>query len=198
MPNICSYQLKITGKTKESVLEFAEICKSNYSYDKMELPERHFSRVFEADYDVDTIEEFNGVYELVISGCCAWSFKACFMDGLHTYYNYILSYYRDKARVTNIKRECRRLNLFVEAFSEESGCEFQEHVICTPKGMLKNEVADISEMFNEEGDRVNDDIGFDWEYESFYLSDFEKYKPVHRDRTKARKRHKRKLKKNRR
>lgn len=195
MANDCNYELKISGKTKESILEFAKILKNEYDYSTFDLPERHFLRIREVEYSEDTIEEYNGVYSLVVDGYCAWSTKVCFSNGIWSYYKRFNQRFRNASRATCIQNECKRLNVFVEIFSEELGCMFQEHVICSPRGIIKSEHKNIEDMYDEDNHLVNPEIGYDWEYKEFTLEDFDKYKAISRNRSKSRRRYKRKLKK---
>lgn len=200
MPNYCDYELKVSGKTKESILDFVKSCKSEYDYSTMELPERHFSRVFEAECAEDGIQECEGVYSLVVSGYCAWSFVCCFGRGGYTYFDSFKKTLKGKSRATCIQKECKRLNIFVEAYSEELGCMFQEHVIYSPRGIVVAESKNIEGMYNDDGELVNPEVGYEWAYRDFSLNDFAEYSTIakYKSKSKARKRHKRKLKKHKR
>lgn len=195
MANSCSFELLISGKKKESVVELAKLMTVKYDYGKMELPKIHFSRVYSADFDEAKIDEYDGVYSMIVSGVCAWGVLYCFSRGEGTYYKDINKKFGNKSKATCVQNECKRLNVFVEIFGEESISMTEEHMVCSPRGILKAEEHNIEGMYNEEGWIVNPDICYNWEYEQFTLEDFEKYKPTHRDRTKSRKKHKRKLKK---
>ena len=188
MPNYCDYTMKVTGKSKESLEEFVSIIKANYDYDKGEIPVRHFCRVFDA-YSGEIIDKEDGIYEVDIDGYCAWNAYSCFSKGAHTYHDYINKTFRSRSRATCIQNECRRLNLFVEIFTEETGMAFQEHIICSPKGILKTEYKNIH--FNENEDDTYEVIdGFNCEFKSFTLADFELYKYVKKNKCRHRKKHK--------
>ena len=141
MPNYCGYSMCVKG-TKENVEEFIKVIKADYDYGTMEFThDRHLYRVFEADYD--EIEEiFDGTYQVIINGDCAWSVNSCmFENGYHRNFK---ERFPDNCKGTTVPIESERLGLDIEIFSEECGMCFQEHYIVR-KGVV--EVSDCVDWY---------------------------------------------------
>ena len=71
--------------------------------------------------------------KFIFSGYCSWSVYNCMFDGPFTDYCYICKHYRNKSKATTLINECRRLNLFIEITSEESGTNLVEYYFISPK-----------------------------------------------------------------
>lgn len=135
MPNICTYSMCVKG-TKESVEEFIKIIQADYDYHTMEFSHnRHFYRVFEAYYN-EVENMFDGSYQVIINGDCAWSVNSCMFE--NGYHKDFMERYPNQCRGTTIPMESKRLNLDIEIYSEECGMCFQEHYIVR-KGVVEVE-----------------------------------------------------------
>lgn len=147
MPNYCFYSMCTIGKKKD-VEEFIKVMQADYDYGAMEFShDRHFFRVFEADYD--EIENLgDDIYKVVISGNCAWSVGCCMFDmGHHGYYQEFKERFPNEFRGTTISAESERLNLSIEIFSEECGMCFQEHYIVIDGKIIEDECEDYYEYY---------------------------------------------------
>jgi hypothetical protein len=134
--------------TKENVEEFIKIIQADYDYGTMKFShDRHFFRVFEADYD--EVEEIGDkIYQVIINGYCAWSVNSCMLDQhFSSYYNNLKERYPNEFRGTTLIIESKRLNLDVEVYSEEGGMCFQEHYIILKGDMTCDECVDWEEYF---------------------------------------------------
>lgn len=150
MANYCYYSMCVIGN-KDGLEEFIKVIKADYNYGTMEFSyDRHLFRVFEADDD--EIEEIGpNLYQVIISGNCAWSVASCMFDNHSTsYYSSLKRDYPDAFRGTTLPLESERLNLRIEVFSEECGMEFQEHYVIINGEVIVDECVDYSEYCLEE------------------------------------------------
>lgn len=150
MPNYCNYSMCVKG-TKENVEEFIKVIQADYNYGTMEFSyDRHFFRVFEADYN--EIEELDdNIYQAIIDGYCAWSVSSCmFNNHSSSYYNALKERYPNAFRGTTLPIESKRLNLDIEVFSEEGGMCFQEHYIILKGDVVCDECVDWNEYYIDE------------------------------------------------
>lgn len=124
MANNCYFDMKIKGG-KENCFKFF---KKMESYDE----ENHFYRINPEIYD----EGFeDGEYHLCINGDCAWSIETCCRA----------SGYANGKDLFEINTH--DLGLKLEVFSEEPGCDFQEHYVYENGHCLENECVDWHEYF---------------------------------------------------
>ena len=144
MPNYCDYSMCVKG-TKENVEEFIKVIQADYDYNNMKFNyKRHLFRVFEAHCDeLEQLDE--DVYQALISGYCAWSVSSCMLE--HGYYRDIKARHPKEFRGTTLKKESKRLNLAIEVYSEECGCEFQEHYIFIDGQTKASECVDYHEYY---------------------------------------------------
>ena len=153
MPNYCDFKMKVIGYPK-NVGEFLQIIKQNYNYydkDFVRNPKLHLYRVFSTD--VDNFKMISDILcELYLTGYCAWSVYSCMLEGVSTYYddnllnrdiNSVANKYKMPIGTinyinagTSLLRECKRLNLIIEVFSDEPGMGFQEHYYVNNFGKL--------------------------------------------------------------
>lgn len=129
MPNYCDYIIKIVG-TKEHCEEFLNRMK-NYE------ARNHFWRIFEANiYDEDQTEELISPCivasrcSMVIGGSCAWSLETCCRA----------SGYSNGVDLFHANTE--ELDLKMEAYSREPGCEFEEHFLYEYGDCIADECVD--------------------------------------------------------
>lgn len=178
MPNYCYYSMCAIGG-KDSIEEFIKIVQADYDYGTMEFShDRHFFRVFEADYD--EIEDLgDDIYKVVISGNCAWSVGCCMFDiGHHGYYHDLKERFPKEFRGTTIPAESERLKLSIEIFSEECGMCFQEHYIVIDGKIFEDECVDWEEYCLEDyetKEEAEEDLGIEitdeeWESGEPYIS----------------------------
>lgn len=181
MANNCYYRMRVRG-TRDDVADFIKVIQCDYNYTNNTFTfDRHLSRVFEAC--VEDVEDDNEQSTTItISGDCAWSVYSCMMEGEHTYFN-------DDKNNPNSQRssliiESKLLNLEIEVYSEETGCEFQEHFIIKNGEVLENDCVKYQEFyydgeFDEElgitddeitqelVDRINEEYNTDFEVDDY-------------------------------
>lgn len=147
MPNYCNYSMCVKG-TKESVEEFIKVIQADYDYGTMEFShDRHLFRVFEAEYD-EVEEVYNGIYQVIIKGYCAWSVNCCMLDtSKSSYYKSLKTDYPCEFRGTTLPIESKRLNLDIEVFSEEGGMCFQEHYVILKGDIVCDDCVDWQEYY---------------------------------------------------
>lgn len=165
MANECSYEMKIVGD-KEDRQKLVSYLKADYDYktvdDKLVLKscsaDKHFYRVFEAGV-TDNNDDENYT---IVNGACAWSVFTCMFKDVGTYYHSLSEQRKDRA--AHMVEVTKELNLTVEIFSEEPGCEFMEHFI-VDKGEMKLDLCvDYKETYNEELDEYTTQGGIEWTY----------------------------------
>lgn len=176
MANNCAFLLKAVSKSKENLDRLVKIM--NYEDEKG----WHLCRIFSAD--VHDTEEVNGLYAYTIGGDCAWSVGTCMTEGGY-FDNYrstrgILkcpskwkSGGKEKCAeiVVTMPQLCELLDMGVEIWSEEEGCQFQEHMqFYSPEGHKNGhtDVADSkdwSRLTNDDGEYIDKDgnVVDDWE-----------------------------------
>lgn len=147
MPNYCGYQMRIQGNTHD-VEEVIKVIQADYNYDTMQFSaDNHLFRVFEADISEDTTD---GNYrDVVLGGSCAWSVFSCMMEGVGTYYSSLKAEYGDKFRGTTLVELSKKYNVMIEAYGEESGCEFQEHYLIHNGELLAEDCVRYIELYKE-------------------------------------------------
>ena len=145
MANNCYFEMHIKGPRKSC----EEWVKRMRSYDEP----NHFHRIFSCDvYFSEYEDKSKGIYVMEMCGDCAWSLETCCRAGVY-------SGDTDLFAVNTAE-----LGLRMEAYSEETGCCFQEHYIYD-KGICKaDECVDYHEY---------------WYTESEYGS-FEEYKKIYK------------------
>ena len=164
MANECTFSALVTGRV-ENVREFLKIMQKHWAYGVL-------------CEDEPQIEDFapDAIISEHVEGYCRWS---------------VLCAMRSEYRNPSIESESKRLNLFVEFYSTEPGCAFQEHVFIKKGAVCIDDCVDYEEIyvgdynsieeFNAANDTtftqdiVEDDYiitgGFGWEYGSFHSID---------------------------
>lgn len=201
MANYCDFTMKVTGSEK-SIKELIKTINTHYDYKKKEFSgERHLCRIYET-YIGEDLEELecldyeHDIYEIYISGYCAWSVSNCMFDGPLTDYRYICKHYRNKSKVTTLINECRRLNLFIEITSEEPGDNLAEYYFISPRGLVERKRQDLETTYDDDGEEVSVYNSFrEYIFKTFTYEDFLKNPPRKTNYRDRRRRHKRKLKK---
>ena len=129
MPNICNFDMKISGKKKD-----IERLYKMLNYDESE--KYRFYRVIECFYtyeeDLEGVDD-NKYISTFISGECAWSVETCMLieDA---------DKYED---LTSIDKVSKELDLLIEIVSEERGFNFTEHYVIDNGEILVNECNDL-------------------------------------------------------
>lgn len=155
MPNECSAVVKVSGR-KDSVDEFIRIMNADYDYDhyveeNMSFSHNsHFFRIFSAD--VMDYEQDGLFVVATLDVWCAWSIACCMFDD--GYYNTIKKECEDHNvpfHGTNITECAKKLQLSIEAISEEPAMCFMEHYLVNADGEFEiNDVVDMEEYYIDE------------------------------------------------
>ena len=135
MANNAFYHMKVVGDIHK-VEEFIRAMKWQGEY-----TEQGVGRVFNAD-----VCEKEDNYA-IIGGDCAWS---------------MLSAMRNEANNNNIEKLSERLNLAIEAYCEECGFEFQEHLLVKNGVVIIDQCVDWEEHCVEDYDtkeEAEEDLG---------------------------------------
>ena len=135
MANNAYFEMHVKGQ-KPMVDEFVRAMerKGEYAYNGV-------GRIFSCDV-FDDQKNDDGTVTYSMSGDCAWS---------------ILIGMRDREKQNNIERLSDRLGLEIEAYSEEYGIGFQEHVYINHGEVEVDECEDARE-WSVECERLDDDI----------------------------------------
>lgn len=140
MPNICNFDMKISGKKKD-----IERLYKMLNYDEFE--KYRFYRVIECFYtyeeDLEGVDD-NEYISTFISGECAWSVGTCMLIEDAYKYEYL----------TSIDKVSKELDLLIEIVSEERGFNFTEHYVIDNGEILVNECNDL--ITKEELERYKD------------------------------------------
>lgn len=129
MANECSFSALITGRTA-NVREFLKTMRRNWAYEVI-------------CEDEPELEDFapDGIISEYAEGFCKWS---------------VLYAMRDKYRSPSIESESRKLGLFVEIYSTEIGCAFQEHVFIKKGEIVVDDRVDYDEIYVGEYDSIEE------------------------------------------
>lgn len=168
MSNYCYYSMRVKGY-KRNVDEFIKIIKYGYYNDKTNKAfGPHMFRVFDAEI---CDEQIIGIEKTVsISGYCAWSVNCCMMDGSFSYYDE--NFKNGYKYGTNLIKESKRLNLFIEVCSEELGMGFGEYIRIDSGILCSNECYEAYNIYANEYESVDDMNGYieyiNKEYNTYY------------------------------
>ena len=181
MPNYCGYQMRVKG-TKKDIEEFNKVITADYNYTKNEFTfDRHFWRVFDADFIFE--DEYEDMKDddttiVEIHGVCAWSVFVCMFDGPHTYQGDMKD--KEGNKGTTILEECKKLNLEIEIFSSEPGCCFAEYYYMINGELKENMCVDYTEEYEDEDccedyvvhcELTDEDGYFEYKYLNGYVLD---------------------------
>lgn len=162
MGNICSFTMVVKGK-RENIYIFDDWMNQRGT--------TWMGRGAEAS--IDSIEKVDGKNRAKISGWCKNSIdSALFNDAIdmrkrperwsgggydHNGY---------KLKFVTLYEACKELNLDMEVYSEEPGCEFQEHYLYKDGRVEVDETVRYWETFDEETGEFTPHGGFgDWDFE---------------------------------
>lgn len=182
MANNCYYKCRAVAKDEEVLNEFIGILR--YKDPKKRWVPRTFS------VEVDTTTKDGEFFAMEFYGDVAWSILSCWSDSKSSYYNDIMRakeardngqqrvFFDDKViqdardgKVKNIPILCKELGIALEGWSEEEGCEFQEHFTCTHDGRFHIESVHWSRPWNEEKDEYDEEEGGYPDYGDWKSSD---------------------------
>lgn len=135
MANNAFYSMKVVGR-QDNVEAFVRAMNWEGEYE-----EQGIGKVFSCEV-YDKGQSFNG-YCVLIAGDCAWSIKSA----MRTYNN-----------PNNIEKLSSKLELAIEAYSEESGNGFQEHLLVINGDVEIDECIGWNAIDVEELDKVDDDF----------------------------------------
>ena len=161
MANICDFSMMIRGK-KESIEIFKNMMQ--------QVGTVYMGRGAEIDYE-DMEEVENGEYRCQLDGQTKWSVQSSLVDNaisMRTDINRWSFGDIDKTKLSFVTlfEACEQLELDMECYSEECGCEFQEHYLFVNRELLKDECVDYSEEYDEESDEWISTGGFEeWAFE---------------------------------
>nr|DAP05375.1 MAG TPA: hypothetical protein [Caudoviricetes sp.] len=129
MANECSFSALITGRV-ENIREFLKTMRRYWAYEV----------IYEDEPELEDFAPDDIVSEYV-EGFCKWS---------------VLCVMRDKYRSPSIESESRKLGLFVEIYSTEIGCAFQEHVFIKKGEIAVDDCVDYNEIYVGEYDSIEE------------------------------------------
>lgn len=135
MANEAFYSIKVVGR-QDDVEAFVRAMNWEGEYEQQGV-----GRVFECT--VDENGESNNGYYVLLSGDVAWSIKSA----MRAYNN-----------PNNIEKLSEKLELSIEAYCEEAGNGFQEHLLVVNGDVEIDECIDFYEIDVEELDEVSDDF----------------------------------------
>ena len=147
MANNCLYTMKAVSKDENALKRLVKIM-------EYEDNEYYIYRCFSASI-VETYEEGEFLVYM-ISGDVAWSasnwFDACeYDDENHKTEN--------GAHYISLDLLCQRLGIAVEIYTEESGCCFQEWIMCDHNGCVQNDTVEWTQQWeDEDGNDLDEQI----------------------------------------
>ena len=141
MANLCSFLMKVRGN-KEDILQFYKALTQDGKI--------WMGRGAGADI------EFEDNDFAALTGTCKWSIQSAVIDNAISmrtdsrpwYFGEGLSS-KDFEFVT-LYEACKRWNLVMEVYSEECGCQFQEHFVCDKGEVLCDDCVGWEEYFVED------------------------------------------------
>jgi hypothetical protein len=162
MANICSFSMVVVGK-KENIDLFMDMMNQRGT--------TWMGRGAEAS--IDNIEEYKGKHRAELSGWCKWAVEAAMVSNAISMRREPErwsghGYDRDgnKLRFVTLYEACKELDLDMEVYSEEPGCEFQEHYLFVDGELEVSETEHYEEEYNEETGDYESIGGFgDWDFE---------------------------------
>ena len=154
MANICSFLMKVRGN-KEDIIQFHKALTQD---GKIWMGRG-------ADADI----EFEGDDLASMSGWCKWSVVSALIDDAISMRTEPRKWYREpgeeEREYITLYEACKRWNLVMEVYSEEGGCQFQEHFICDKGEVLCEECVDWEEYDigdYESKEEAEEDLGVEF------------------------------------
>lgn len=138
----------VRGNNKKNIENFMKC----FDYEN----EKYFAK--QEVYNVEIEETLSGDFRAEIEFGAGWSLNSSFLDNESSYYRQWKNnpnMFLTNAKLTCLEIECKELDLECEAWFEEEGCEFQEHIFVNKKGEL--EIEDSCEWSREYWDYDEED-----------------------------------------
>ena len=160
MANICDFQMVLTGSEKniETFKEMMQRIGTIHMGDGAEI-------------DNDDMEEIDDdFYRCELEGSVKWSVKSALVDSAIAMRTNPDEFYFGDIDVSNISfitlfEACKQLNLDMEYYSIEGGCESQEHCLLIDGVLIEDECIEYSEEYDEDTDEWVSTGGFgEWEF----------------------------------
>lgn len=143
MANVCNYSMTIKGELQD-IKEFRKIMEDKHP-DKL-----CFIRVLEDSiYDEKHLKTKDNKYIDTFYGECDWSVYTCMLDGENTYYNRYKDNKDANYKITNVLLESKRLNLEIEIYAEEYGCNFEEYFYIKNGELIEYAEEDVDREWDE-------------------------------------------------
>lgn len=126
-----------------------------------------------AEVEIVDVEEVDGKHRAELSGWCKCAVETAMVSNAISMREHPEKWSgngKDKngndLRFITLYEACKELNLDMEVYSEEPGCEFQEHYLFRNGNLEVNECAHYTEEYDEETGEYIPHGGFgDWEFE---------------------------------
>lgn len=161
MANLCEFSMKVVGENKENIETFFHMLTQKGT--------TYMGRGAEAY--LDGYNEENGKHSAEIYGDCKWSIKASLiLDAISMRTNpemwtFGKTNWKDILQFVTLYEASEQLNLDVEVYSSEPGCEFQEHYLCRHGEVDIDEWVHYTEEYDEESDEYVKTGGYeDWSF----------------------------------
>jgi len=162
MANICSFSMVVKGN-KENIETFKNMISQEGTV--------YMGRGAEIDFEnMEECDDDDG-FRCQLDGQTKWSIQSSLIDNA-------ISMREDNGRwsfgdidktklsFVTLFEACEQLNLDMECYSEEPGCEFQEHYLFVNGELLKDECVDYTEQYDEDEDEWVSAGGFgEWVFE---------------------------------
>jgi len=158
MPNYCDYEMKIRSSDKNIIKNVLECLKADYNYGEGKPAHKHLQRVFEANAD-EVHDNGDGTFTQFVSGYCAWSLYVCMCEGELTYYDLLKTDHPDIFMGTTLKELSKGCE--IEAFSEETGMAFSEHLLYKDGECVTNDTQSIQEAGQDSEGRIIENPDYD-------------------------------------
>lgn len=134
MANICSFVMKVRGN-KEDIEQFHKAVNQEGKI--------WMGRGAETDL---TFEEDGAAF---LSGWCKWSVVSSLIDNAVSMRTEPERWYHkpgeEEHEYITLYEACKRWNLVMEVYSEEGGCQFQEHFLCDKGDVICEECVEWEE-----------------------------------------------------
>ena len=134
MANICSFVMKVRGN-KEDIIQFH----------KALTQEGKIWMGRGADADLT----FKDDGAALMGGWCKWSIVSALIDNAISMRTEPERWHREpgdeEREYITLYEACKRWNLVMEVYSEEGGCQFQEHFVCDNGDVICEECVDWEE-----------------------------------------------------
>lgn len=151
MANLCSVRMRIAAKDAGSIQKFIEDVRDHGAF---KVYDGIFTKAEE--FDPGLVIESGGCAAYDVAFDCKWSFVTSFEeDGVNAMFGEgpeFTKYFHDF---------CGDHKVGIEAYSEESGCGFEEHYVITPDGrIIVSDCVNMSESYDEDKDEWTKEGGF--------------------------------------